>query len=76
MGEITVSLSDDTQAFVDRKVMEGGYDSVVDYLHALLGQEQAKQRLRDLIQEGIDSGDSGLSHEEVLERARRIAREG
>ncbi|MFT4232084.1 MAG: hypothetical protein QM606_04805 [Leucobacter sp.] len=68
MKEFTVPLSEDTQAFVDRKVTEGGYESVVDYLHALLGREQARQQLRDMIQEGIDSGDSGLSHEEFSQR--------
>lgn len=73
MSEITVSLSEDAQAFVDRKVAEGGYGTVVEYLHALLGQEQAKQQLRDLLQEGIDSGDSGMSHDEVMERMRHVA---
>lgn len=71
---VTLSLTEERQAFVERKAAEGGYASVVEYLESLVEMEEAKQQLRDKLIEGRDSGRSELSHEEFMARLRNRIR--
>lgn len=71
---VTLPLTEERWAFIERKAAEGGHASVVDYLESLVEMEEAKQQLRDKLIDGRDSGRSELSHEEIFARARRIAR--
>ena len=48
MPTLTVTLSDETQAFVDRQVAEGRNPSAEEYVLALVQQDQKRQARREL----------------------------
>ena len=59
MGTMNVSLPDELKAFVDEQVQRKSYGSSSEYIRDLVRrdqEEQAKKRLRDLIEEGLASG--------------------
>ena len=54
---LTVNLSDETKAFVDRQVAEGRNTSVEEYLLALVQQDQKRivlQELKSQLLEGLE----------------------
>jgi antitoxin ParD1/3/4 len=64
---MNISLPVKLKAFVDRRVSTGGYGSHSEYVRELVRRDQeraAVERLRGLIQEGLDSGE-GPSWEEL-----------
>lgn len=56
MATMTLSLPDSLKAFIDAQVADQGLAADSDYVLALLQQERQKQRLRDMLIEGRDSG--------------------
>lgn len=56
MVMMTLSLPDSLKAFIDAQVADQGLAADSDYILALLEQEQQKQRVRDMLIEGRDSG--------------------
>lgn len=75
MGKVTLSLDADQEAFVNERIAEGQYDDAGAYFRELvrLDQEHARKlaELRQAIQEGIDSGVSDRTVEQVFEEARQ-----
>ncbi|MFQ4140498.1 type II toxin-antitoxin system ParD family antitoxin [Nodosilinea sp. PGN35] len=61
MSNISISLPDDVQAYVNEQVARVGYRSASEYFLALVQRdrqrEQAKETLDDLLIEGLDSLD-------------------
>lgn len=58
-GTVNVKLHESMLSFVDERVREGAYADAADYLRDLVRrdrEEQAAKRLRELVQEGLDSG--------------------
>ncbi|WP_425982008.1 ribbon-helix-helix domain-containing protein [Brevundimonas sp. TWP1-2-1b1] len=53
---MTLSLSDSLKAFIDAQVADQGLPADSDYVLALVQLEQEKQRVRDMLIEGRDSG--------------------
>ena len=63
MSKSTMSfaLPEPLRDFVDQRVRSGEYGNTSEYIRELIRrdqQEQAKKRLRELIQEGLESGPS------------------
>lgn len=59
MTNLTISLSDEMHTFVEKQAASAGYDTVSDYLQALVRAEQkrkAQERLEELLLEGLESG--------------------
>lgn len=56
MATMTLSLPDSLKAFIDAQVADQGLAADSDYILALVEQEQQKQRVRDMLIEGRDSG--------------------
>jgi len=71
MAQITVTLSDDLQHFVEGQVDDGGYGDAGDYIaRLLLRAKEGKQRLEALLIEGLDSGESVVLDDDEWKRIR------
>lgn len=56
---MNISLNEDLKAFVDDRVKKRGYSSYSEYVRDLLRKDEleaAKENLRGLIREGLESG--------------------
>ena len=56
---MSFALPESLRAYIDERVQAGQYGNTSEYLRDLIRrdqQEQAHQRLRDLIAEGLESG--------------------
>lgn len=75
MATMNISLPDDMKRWVEDQSQSGRYGNASDYVRDLIRKDQDKKNalaeLQALITEGIESGISDLSREDVL----RIAHE-
>ena len=56
---MSFALPEAMRSYVDQRVRSGQYGNTSEYLHELIRrdqEEQAKKRLRELIEEGLNSG--------------------
>ena len=77
MATMNVSLPDKMKQWVEDQVATGRYGNSSDYVRDLVRRDQEraakKAEFERLVQEGIDSGISPLTPEEVFNRMRRKA---
>ncbi|MGP1274972.1 MAG: type II toxin-antitoxin system ParD family antitoxin [Caulobacterales bacterium] len=78
MATMNISLPDALKSVVDAQVGSGQYASASDYVRDLIRRDDENRRKRAefdrLIQEGIDSGISDKTFEEIREEAFQRAR--
>ena len=79
MSQITISMPEQINEWVQTQVGTGHYADAEEYLHALVQRdrerkEQALQKLRQLIAEGDASGVSKRTLPEIREQTRQEAR--
>lgn len=78
MATMNISLPDALKLVVDAQVGSGQYASASDYVRDLIRRDEENRRKRAefdrLIQEGIDSGISDKTFEEIREEAFQRAR--
>ncbi|KFC67730.1 Antitoxin ParD4 [Devosia sp. LC5] len=78
MATMNVSLPAAMKEWVEAQVETGRYGNSSDYVRDLVRRDQERgkkvEELRRLVQEGIDSGISPLTADEILDEARRRAR--
>ncbi len=73
---MSFALPDALRAYIDQRVQSGQYGNTSEYLRELVRRdqdEQAKKRLRDLIEEGLNSGAGRTFTPEVAIELRRRA---
>ncbi|QDZ11402.1 type II toxin-antitoxin system ParD family antitoxin [Devosia ginsengisoli] len=77
MATMNVSLPDKMKQWVEDQVQTGRYGNASDYVRDLVRRDQEraakKAEFERLVQEGIDSGVSPLTPEEIFDRVRRKA---
>lgn len=75
MATMNVSLPDAMKAWVEEQVQTGRYGNSSDYVRDLVRRDQErtakKAEFERLVREGIDSGISPLSMDDIRARARR-----
>jgi antitoxin ParD1/3/4 len=75
MSTMNVSLPESMRRYIDKQVREGGYGTSSEYVRELIRKDQAHQRLREALMEGIASGPAIEVNEEYwtakLKRAAR-----
>ena len=80
MATMNVSLPDQMKEWVEEQVKTGRYGNSSDYVRDLVRKDQeraeAVEEFDRLIQEGLDSGISELTVEEVFAQARLRAEQG
>ncbi len=78
MATMNVSLPDKMKEWVEAQAETGRYGNVSDYVRDLIRKDQQAEAFRvevqAAIEEGIASGISELSIDEVFERARMAGR--
>lgn len=78
MATMNISLPDALKSVVDSQVGSGQYASASDYVRDLIRRDEENRRKRAeferLIQEGLDSGVSEKSFDEVMADARAEAK--
>jgi antitoxin ParD1/3/4 len=74
MATMNVSLPDPMKEWVDAQTKTGRYSNASDYVRALIRRDQeradALEQLQGLVTEGLDSGVSERSKEDILRAAR------
>ena len=77
MATMNVSLPDQMKAWVEQQAQGGRYGNASDYVRDLIRRDQERldaiARIQSKIDEGIRSGISTRSMDEVLQEARRRA---
>lgn len=56
MGSMNVSLPDELRSYVEQRVREEGYATSSEYVRDLIRRDRARERLRAMILDGIESG--------------------
>ncbi len=75
MATMNISLPDDLKSYVEAQVRTGLYANASDFVRdAIRDRRDAIKRLDDLVQEGIDSGWSDLSFDEIIAQAKERAK--
>ena len=78
MATMNISLPDELRTFVERRVESGRYANSSDYVRDLIRKDEERMRaiaeMQQLIDEGIASGISKRTPEEVFAYARERAR--
>ncbi len=77
MATMNVSLDDDLKAFVTgERVKARGFSSASEYVRHLVRVDRELDRLRGMIEEGLESGPSEPFSSDDFDELRRRAREG
>lgn len=76
MSTMNISLPEGLKAFVDERVSEGGYSTSSEYIRELIRKDQDRQRLRDLLLEGANSGPAVPVDDAYFDSLRARIRQG
>jgi antitoxin ParD1/3/4 len=70
---MSFALPENMREYIDARVSDGSYGNTSEYLRELIRRdqrEQAAQRLRDLIADGLASGEGREATDEVIDELR------
>jgi antitoxin ParD1/3/4 len=73
---MSFALPENMREYIDARVSDGSYGNTSEYLRELIRRdqrEQAAQRLRDLIADGLASGDGREATDDVISEMRERA---
>ena len=71
---MSFALPDELRRYIDDRVKSGEYGNTSEYLRELIRRDQqlvAERRLRELIADGLDSGDARPATADVIDEIRR-----
>jgi antitoxin ParD1/3/4 len=75
MATMNISLPDEMRAYVEAQVKGGFYANSSDFIRAAIREhKESLDRLDALIDEGLNSGWSDQSFDEIMDEARRRAK--
>ena len=75
MTTVNITLPDSLQSFVDQQVAERGFETCSEYIRDLLQRELDRQKLRNLVLEGVNSPPVGVVDAEYFDQLRERVRE-
>jgi antitoxin ParD1/3/4 len=73
MSTMNISLPEPMKAFVDERVVGGGYGTSSEYIRELIRKDQDLQRLRQMLLEGAASGQVGEADDAYFDSLRALA---
>ena len=68
MSNMTLSLPDDLQAYIDRQVQEGGYLDCGEFIRDVLRQDRERRHFEALILEGAASPKAVVADDQYFDR--------
>ena len=79
MPDMSFSIPAALKAWAEKRVANGEYTSVSEFIATLIEQDQVRAQkiaaMQQLVTEGIESGVSPYSIDEIMEQARQRARD-
>ena len=80
MATMNISLPDQMREWVEERVRSGRYANASDYMRALIREDQDQReriaRMQAAITEGVESGVSHRTKEEIRDQALRELKDG
>ncbi len=77
MTEFKIAVTGDIAAWIEERVRSEAYDDAADYVRELIRRDQERaavhHEVQQLITEGVESGMSNRTPEQLLEAARAAA---
>jgi antitoxin ParD1/3/4 len=73
---MSFALPEELRRYIAERVQSGEYGNTSEYLRELIRRDQqhvAERRLRELIADGLDSGDARPATADVIDEVRRRA---
>jgi len=73
---MSFALPENMREYIDARVSDGSYGNTSEYLRELIRRdqrEQTAQRLRDLIADGLASGEGREATDDVIDELRKRA---
>lgn len=73
---MSFALPDALRSYIDERVRSGEYGNTSEYLRELIRRDQqtmAERRLRELISDGLASGDARPATDDVIDELRQRA---
>jgi antitoxin ParD1/3/4 len=73
---MSFALPPELRSYIDARVQSGGYGNTSEYLRELIRRDRqtmAERRLRDLVADGLASGEARPLTEDVIDELRRRA---
>ena len=74
MTTMNISLPDALKSFVDDQVGARGYSTSSEYVRELIRKDQDRQRLREMLLEGVASPPAGMADADYFDRLRSRVR--
>lgn len=74
MSTMNISLPEALKAFVDEQVAGRGYGTSSEYVRDLIRQDRDREKLREMLLDGSNSGPGIVADEAYFESLREIAR--
>ena len=71
---MNISLPDALKSFVDDQVGARGYSTSSEYVRELIRKDQDRQRLREMLLEGVASPPAGMADADYFDRLRSRVR--
>jgi len=73
---MNISLPDSMKQFVDAQVEAGSYGTSSEYVRMLIRREQEREKLRELVLEGLRSEPTQAVDDDYFKQLRTLARAG
>ncbi len=73
---MSFALPDELRRYIDHRVQSGEYGNTSEYLRELIRRDQqhvAERRLRELLADGLESGDPRPATADVIDKIRQRA---
>ncbi|MFZ6048614.1 type II toxin-antitoxin system ParD family antitoxin [Pseudomonas sp. CR3202] len=74
MSTMNISLPDSLKSFVDEQVRQRGYGTSSEYVRELIRKDQDRQRLRNLLLEGVASTPAAPADDNYFDALRNRVR--
>jgi len=70
MENINISIPDPMRDWIQTQIQEGKYSNATDYVSDLIRRDQEQQVLQEAVTEGLKSGISHCSNDDILQEAK------
>ena len=70
MRTMNISLPDSLKSYIDEQVAERGFGTASEYMRDLIREDRERQRLRNLLLDGAESGPAVVAEDDYFDDLR------